>query len=93
MCFRVSDGLSPDARVKFSALDVRERVSMTAAPLGQAVITLGSIQESQRLRMPLRCSSRIVGFLSMIVWTVEVEDHGSCESTPSKAIPPVQVVN
>lgn len=52
--FRASDGLTPDTRVRLSAFDVRERVSHTAAPLGQAIITLSSIQESQKLRIPLR---------------------------------------
>lgn len=52
--FRASDGLTSEARVKISALDVRERVSQTAVPLGQAVITLASVHDSRRLRIPLR---------------------------------------
>ncbi|KAL0280261.1 UNVERIFIED_CONTAM: hypothetical protein PYX00_001605 [Menopon gallinae] len=86
--FRHSDGLTPETRVRLTALDVRERVSHTSAPLGQAVITLSSIQESQKLRIPLRSSAgTTVGFLTMVVWNLEVEGKGSTESTPSRAVP------
>lgn len=56
VAFRNSDGLTPETRVRLTALDVREKVSQTAAPLGQAIITMSSIQESQKLRIPLRYS-------------------------------------
>ncbi|KAK6627289.1 hypothetical protein RUM44_009766 [Polyplax serrata] len=88
VAFRNSDGLTPETRVRLTALDVREKVSQTAAPLGQAIITMSSIQESQKLRIPLRSSAgTTVGFLTMIVWNLELEEKASTESTPSRAAP------
>lgn len=46
--FRTSDGLSTETKVRISAYDVRERVSQTATPIGSAIVTLNTIQDTPR---------------------------------------------
>lgn len=85
--FRASDGLSVDSKIRLTTYDVREPVSQTATPLGSACVTLGALQESERLRIPLKSSSgTTVGFLSLFVWSLEREDtnNPSTESTPCR---------
>ncbi|XP_006615511.1 inositol polyphosphate-4-phosphatase type I A isoform X2 [Apis dorsata] len=84
--FRTSDGLSTETKVRISAYDVRERVSQTATPIGSAIVTLNTIQDTPRLRIPLKSAkTTTVGFLTINVWNLEAEDRGnSTESTPSK---------
>ncbi|XP_061943170.1 inositol polyphosphate-4-phosphatase type I A isoform X4 [Apis cerana] len=84
--FRTSDGLSTETKVRISAYDVRERVSQTATPIGSAIVTLNTIQDTPRLRIPLKSTkTTTVGFLTINVWNLEAEDRGnSTESTPSK---------
>ncbi|KAK7792356.1 hypothetical protein R5R35_009959 [Gryllus longicercus] len=87
--FRASDGLSSETRVRLTAYDVREHVSQTATPIGSSIVTLGAVQETDRLRIPLRSpSGTTVGFLSLTVWNLELEDKGgSTESTPCRSAP------
>ncbi|XP_067004000.2 inositol polyphosphate-4-phosphatase type I A [Anabrus simplex] len=87
--FRASDGLSSETRVRLTAFDVREHVSQTATPIGSSVVTLGAFQETDRLRIPLRSpSATTVGFLTLTVWNLELEDKGgSTESTPCRSAP------
>ncbi|PSN35360.1 hypothetical protein C0J52_11509 [Blattella germanica] len=87
--FRASDGLSNDTRVRLTAYDVREHVSQTATPIGSSVVTLGAVQETDRLRIPLLSpAGTTVGFLTLTVWNLEPEDKGgSTESTPCRSAP------
>ncbi|XP_034942251.1 inositol polyphosphate-4-phosphatase type I A isoform X2 [Chelonus insularis] len=88
--FRVSDGIGVDTRVRITAYDVRERVSQTATPIGSAIVIFSAVQDTPRLRIPLKSSkSTTVGFLTINVWSLEADDKGnSTESTPSRNIPP-----
>ncbi|XP_014221741.1 type I inositol 3,4-bisphosphate 4-phosphatase isoform X1 [Trichogramma pretiosum] len=87
--FRSSDGIGPETRIRITAHDVRERVSQTATPIGSAVIAFSAVQDTPRLRIPLKSAkSTTVGFLTINVWNLEVEDKGnSTESTPSRNVP------
>ncbi|XP_031346437.1 inositol polyphosphate-4-phosphatase type I A isoform X2 [Photinus pyralis] len=87
--FHASDGLSGDSRVRFTAFDVRERVSQTALPIGTACVLLSAIQDSSRLRIPLlNRAQSTVGFLTISAWALEAEDRGnSTEHTPCR-VPP-----
>lgn len=79
-----------DSKIRLTAYDVREPVSQTATPLGSACVILGALQESERLRIPLKSSSgTTVGFLSLFVWSLEREDtnNPSTESTPCRTAP------
>ncbi|KAK4877541.1 hypothetical protein RN001_010047 [Aquatica leii] len=87
--FQASDGLTGESRVRFTAFDVRERVSQTALPIGSACVLLSAIQDSSRLRIPLLNQAQsTVGFLTISAWALEAEDRGnSTEHTPCR-IPP-----
>jgi inositol polyphosphate-4-phosphatase len=87
--FRASDGLNGETRVRLTAYDVREHVSQTATPIGSSVVTLGAVQEADRLRIPLLSpAGTTVGFLTLTVWNLEPEDKGgSTESTPCRTAP------
>ncbi|OAD59554.1 Type I inositol 3,4-bisphosphate 4-phosphatase [Eufriesea mexicana] len=84
--FRASDGLTTETKVRITAYDVRERVSQTATPIGSAIVTLNAVQDTPRLRIPLKSAkTTTAGFLTISVWNLEAEDRGnSTESTPSK---------
>ncbi|XP_076286111.1 inositol polyphosphate-4-phosphatase type I A isoform X2 [Lasioglossum baleicum] len=84
--FRASDGLNADTKTRITAYDVRERVSQTATPIGSVIVTLNAIQDTPRLRIPLKSAkTTTVGFLTINAWNLEAEDKGnSTESTPSK---------
>ncbi|XP_073974232.1 inositol polyphosphate-4-phosphatase type I A isoform X1 [Rhodnius prolixus] len=86
--FRASDGLNSESKIKFTAFDMKETVSHTATPMGSAYVTLSSLQENSRLRIPLKGnSSSTVGFLSIVVWSLEREDSNpSTESTPLRTV-------
>lgn len=59
--------------IRFTAYDVREKVSQTAVPLGFAEISLGVIQDTSRLRIPIRCQNNNVGFITIVTFTPEQE--------------------
>ncbi|XP_054012614.1 inositol polyphosphate-4-phosphatase type I A isoform X1 [Hylaeus anthracinus] len=84
--FRASDGLTTGTKARITAYDVRERVSQTATPIGSVIVTLSAVQDTPRLRIPLKSAkTTTVGFLTINVWNLEAEDKGnSTESTPSK---------
>ncbi|KAK0077637.1 hypothetical protein PV325_003652 [Microctonus aethiopoides] len=86
--FRSSDGLNTNTKVRITAYDVRERVSQTATPIGSAIVTFNAVQDTPRLRIPLKSpKSTTVGFLTINVWNLEADDKGnSTESTPSRDI-------
>lgn len=46
--FRASDGLTTETRIRITAFDVRERVSQTATPIGSAVVTFSTVQDTPR---------------------------------------------
>ncbi|XP_017853022.1 inositol polyphosphate-4-phosphatase type I A isoform X1 [Drosophila busckii] len=69
--FLRSAGLKASTRLRFAVHDVRERLSSTSLPLGHAEVTLGMLQDTTRLRLPL-CSTRgECGFISLTSWTPE----------------------
>ncbi|CAL1687252.1 unnamed protein product [Lasius platythorax] len=84
--FRASDGLTTETKIRITAFDVRERVSQTATPIGSAIVTFSTVQDTPRLRIPLKSArTTTVGFLTINVWNLEAEDKGnSTESTPSR---------
>uniref|UniRef100_A0A1B6ECE3 phosphatidylinositol-3,4-bisphosphate 4-phosphatase n=1 Tax=Clastoptera arizonana TaxID=38151 RepID=A0A1B6ECE3_9HEMI len=85
--FRASDGLTAESKIRLTVYDVREPVSQTATTLGSAWFKLGNLQDSQRLRVPLKSTlGNTVGFLSLFVWSLEKENENnlSTESTPCK---------
>ncbi|XP_014473965.1 PREDICTED: type I inositol 3,4-bisphosphate 4-phosphatase isoform X2 [Dinoponera quadriceps] len=84
--FRASDGLTTETKIRITAYDVRERVSQTATPIGSAIVTFSTVQDTPRLRIPLKSAkTTTVGFLTINVWNLEAEDKGnSTESTPSR---------
>lgn len=57
--------------IRFTAYDVREKVSQTAVPLGFAEISLGVIQDTARLRIPVRFQNNNVGFITIVTFTPE----------------------
>ena len=69
--FRASDGLNSNSMIRFTAYDVREKVSQTAVPLGFAEISLGPIQDTSRLRIPIRSHNNNVGFITIVTFTPE----------------------
>ncbi|XP_066586693.1 inositol polyphosphate-4-phosphatase type I A isoform X2 [Prorops nasuta] len=85
--FRASDGMTTETKVRITAYDVREKVSQTATPIGSAIVTFSSVQDTPRLRIPLKSTkTTTVGFLTINVWNLEAEDKGnSTESTPSRS--------
>ncbi|KAL6445195.1 hypothetical protein ACFW04_002226 [Cataglyphis niger] len=84
--FRASDGLTTETKIRITAYDVRERVSQTATPIGSAIVMFNTVQDTPRLRIPLKSAkTTTVGFLTINVWNLEAEDKGnSTESTPSR---------
>ncbi|XP_032688495.1 inositol polyphosphate-4-phosphatase type I A isoform X2 [Odontomachus brunneus] len=84
--FRASDGLTTETKIRITAYDIRERVSQTATPIGSAIVTFSTVQDTPRLRIPLKSAkTTTVGFLTINVWNLEAEDKGnSTESTPSR---------
>ncbi|XP_072755322.1 inositol polyphosphate-4-phosphatase type I A isoform X4 [Anoplolepis gracilipes] len=86
--FRASDGLTTETKIRITAYDVRERVSQTATPIGSAIVMFNTVQDTPRLRIPLKSAkTTTVGFLTINVWNLEAEDKGnSTESTPSRNV-------
>lgn len=86
ICFRASDGLCGDSRLRFTVFDVQERVSHTAVPLGSACVLLSAIQDSTRLRIPLTSrQNSTAGFVTVSAWALEAEDKSnSNEHTPAR---------
>lgn len=58
--------------IRFTVYDVREKLSQTAVPLGSAEIALGVIQDTTRLRIPLRSTNGgNSGFITIATWAPE----------------------
>ncbi|XP_031628041.1 inositol polyphosphate-4-phosphatase type I A isoform X2 [Contarinia nasturtii] len=86
--FRSGDGLHKNSLVRFTVYDVREKVSQTAVPLGSAEITLGTIQETARLRIPLQSNSGNAGFITLTTYLPEQERK--YPRSPARQIEPPQ---
>ncbi|XP_052856395.1 inositol polyphosphate-4-phosphatase type I A isoform X2 [Drosophila gunungcola] len=69
MRFQRSAGFSAATRLRFSVLDVRERMTLTALPLGHAEVALGVIQDTSRLRLPLTSPRGECGFITLASWS------------------------
>lgn len=67
--------------IRFTAYDVREKVSQTAVPLGFAEISLGVIQDTSRLRIPIGSQNNTVGFITIVTFTPE---HDKKLRSPAK---------
>ncbi|XP_055680609.1 inositol polyphosphate-4-phosphatase type I A isoform X2 [Lutzomyia longipalpis] len=83
--FRASDGLNSSSQIRFTAYDVREKVSQTAVPLGTAEIALGVIQDTSRLRIPFRSNSGNAGFITILSWSPDQDKKPSTSRSPAKA--------
>lgn len=96
--FRASDGLNASTMIRFTAYDIKEKVSQTAVPLGFAEISLGVIQDTSRLRIPIRSQNNNVGFITIVTFTPEndkkirspakVNEHQSMGHRRSQSLPP-----
>ena len=70
--FRSCDGLHVESSIRFTVYDVRERLSQTAVPIGSSEIALGVIQDTTRLRIPLRSTNGgNAGFITIATWSPE----------------------
>uniref|UniRef100_A0A336M172 phosphatidylinositol-3,4-bisphosphate 4-phosphatase n=1 Tax=Culicoides sonorensis TaxID=179676 RepID=A0A336M172_CULSO len=81
--FRNGDGLNSATKIRFTAFDVREKLSKTAVPMGSAEIPLALIQETTRIRIPLQHLGVTKGFLSVTSWAPE-EDKKTLRSPAKK---------
>ncbi|KAL5277009.1 INPP4A family protein [Megaselia abdita] len=71
ICFRASHGINSETLLRFIVYDVREKISQTSVPLGFAEIKLGIIQDTTRLRIPLKFDNNNVGFITIASWSPE----------------------
>lgn len=71
--------------IRFTAYDVREKVSQTAVPLGFAEITLGVIQDTSRLRIPIRNQNNNVGFITIVTFVPENDRRIRSPAKPNSA--------
>ncbi|XP_035786576.1 inositol polyphosphate-4-phosphatase type I A-like isoform X1 [Anopheles albimanus] len=85
--FRACDGLSADSQIRFTAYDVREKVTQTAVPIGWAEVALGVIADTTRLRIPLRTQvcGESAGFLTIATCAPDTERRTSNPRSPVKA--------
>uniref|UniRef100_A0A2M4CZ46 phosphatidylinositol-3,4-bisphosphate 4-phosphatase n=1 Tax=Anopheles darlingi TaxID=43151 RepID=A0A2M4CZ46_ANODA len=85
--FRACDGLNADSQIRFTAYDVREKVTQTAVPIGWAEIALGVIADTTRLRIPLRTQvcGESAGFLTIATCAPDTERRTSNPRSPIKA--------
>lgn len=84
--------------IRFTAYDVREKVSQTAVPLGFSEISLGVIQDTSRLRIPIRSQNNNVGFITIVTFIPEndkklrspakLNEHQSIGHRRSQSLPP-----
>uniref|UniRef100_A0A2M4A4V2 phosphatidylinositol-3,4-bisphosphate 4-phosphatase n=1 Tax=Anopheles triannulatus TaxID=58253 RepID=A0A2M4A4V2_9DIPT len=85
--FRACDGLHADSQIRFTAYDVREKVTQTAVPIGWAEIALGVIADTTRLRIPLRTQvcGESAGFLTIATCAPDTDRRTSNPRSPVKA--------
>lgn len=84
--FRNGDGLNLNTKIRFTAFDVRERISKTAVPMGTAEIPLAMIHETTRIRIALQHVGNTTGFITLTSWAPE-EDKKLLRS-PARKIEP-----
>lgn len=71
--------------IRFTVYDVREKLSQTAVPIGSSEIALGVIQDTTRLRIPLRSIAGVsAGFITIATWAPE-QDRKTPRS-PAKVV-------
>ncbi|XP_040173321.1 inositol polyphosphate-4-phosphatase type I A isoform X2 [Anopheles arabiensis] len=82
IAFRTCDGLHSESLIRFTAYDVREKVTQTAVPIGWAEISLGVIADTSRLRIPLRTQAcgENAGFLTIATCTPDMERRNNPRS-------------
>ncbi|XP_053659315.1 inositol polyphosphate-4-phosphatase type I A [Anopheles marshallii] len=82
IAFRSCDGLHSESLIRFTAYDVREKVTQTAVPIGWAEISLGVIADTSRLRIPLRTQAcgENAGFLTIATCTPDMERRNNPRS-------------
>uniref|UniRef100_A0A182PTU4 phosphatidylinositol-3,4-bisphosphate 4-phosphatase n=1 Tax=Anopheles epiroticus TaxID=199890 RepID=A0A182PTU4_9DIPT len=82
IAFRACDGLHSESLIRFTAYDVREKVTQTAVPIGWAEISLGVIADTSRLRIPLRTQAcgESAGFLTIATCTPDMERRSNPRS-------------
>ncbi|KAH8397789.1 hypothetical protein KR222_001705 [Zaprionus bogoriensis] len=90
MRFLRSAGCKANTRLRFSVHDVRERVSLTSLPLGHAEVTLGLVQDSTRLRLPLSSPRGECGFITLTSWAPEQPNASAMgvAQAPTLPVPP-----
>ncbi|XP_058444865.1 type II inositol 3,4-bisphosphate 4-phosphatase isoform X2 [Malaya genurostris] len=74
--FRTGDGLNAKSLIRFTAYDVREKVTQTAVPIGWAEVALGVITDTTRLRIPLRTQAMCggnAGFITIATCAPDLE--------------------
>ncbi|XP_055618165.1 type II inositol 3,4-bisphosphate 4-phosphatase isoform X3 [Toxorhynchites rutilus septentrionalis] len=84
--FRAGDGLNAKSLIRFTAYDVREKVTQTAVPIGWAEVALGVVTDTSRLRIPLRTQSPCggnAGFITIATCAPDTEKKTS--RSPAKA--------
>uniref|UniRef100_A0A8D8H6Q0 phosphatidylinositol-3,4-bisphosphate 4-phosphatase n=1 Tax=Culex pipiens TaxID=7175 RepID=A0A8D8H6Q0_CULPI len=83
--FRAGDGLNAGSQIRFTAYDVREKVTQTAVPIGCAEVTLGAMLETNRLRIPLKTQNHQAGagFIT-IASCVPDTDRKTLQRSPAK---------
>ncbi|XP_055603104.1 inositol polyphosphate-4-phosphatase type I A isoform X2 [Uranotaenia lowii] len=84
--FRAGDGLNAKSQIRFTAYDVREKVTQTAVPIGWAEVALGVIADTSRLRIPLRTQSPTggnAGFITIASCVPDLEKR--TPRSPAKA--------
>uniref|UniRef100_A0A182K713 phosphatidylinositol-3,4-bisphosphate 4-phosphatase n=1 Tax=Anopheles christyi TaxID=43041 RepID=A0A182K713_9DIPT len=88
IAFRACDGLHSESLIRFTAYDVREKVTQTAVPIGWAEISLGVIADTSRLRIPLRTQAcgENAGFLTIATCTPDMERRNNPRSPLKSAM-------
>uniref|UniRef100_A0A182MTK1 phosphatidylinositol-3,4-bisphosphate 4-phosphatase n=1 Tax=Anopheles culicifacies TaxID=139723 RepID=A0A182MTK1_9DIPT len=88
IAFRTCDGLHSESLIRFTAYDVREKVTQTAVPIGWAEISLGVIADTSRLRIPLRTQAcgENAGFLTIATCTPDMERRNNPRSPMKSAM-------
>ncbi|XP_052873427.1 inositol polyphosphate-4-phosphatase type I A [Anopheles cruzii] len=87
IAFRACDGLHAESQIRFTAYDVREKVTQTAVPIGWAEIALGVIADTSRLRIPLRTQvcGESAGFITIATCVPDTERRNNNPRSPVKA--------
>ncbi|XP_058064443.1 inositol polyphosphate-4-phosphatase type I A [Anopheles bellator] len=90
IAFRACDGLHAESQIRFTAYDVREKVTQTAVPIGWAEIALGVIADTSRLRIPLRTQvcGESAGFITIATCVPDTERRNNPRSPVKSGVGP-----